>query len=238
MKTKTRSYLCKDEELPIVCGYAAYSFERDLPDFSAFSPKFNGCYLTQFKNKIVVVEDLVIPQTETVARKIITDRLYGEMSGLIPSINRVESYVKLAGQDIPVSIADFGITPLRKKISHGDAEGTIHALRLVLTSIQTYEDVLSNLGLTDDLTQQLRDALVGIEADNQEQYNLLSVRKELVQSNLDVMNDLYRQLAEFCEVGKTLYKGVDAEKVLEYTFTYLVKKVRNVHRHKNTAEEN
>ncbi|MDR1346966.1 MAG: hypothetical protein LBJ63_00840 [Prevotellaceae bacterium] len=236
MKTNVRAYSCKDEELPIICGYAAHGLERDLSDFSAFSPMFNGYYLDQFKNKIATVEDLVNPHTETVARKIVTERLYGEMSGLLSPINRVESYVKLAGQSIPVSVTDFGIIPLRKKIDSGDAEGVIRALRLVITNIETYEDILSKLGLTDDLIQQLRDARAQIEADNEEQFNLLSDRKKLVQGNIDVMNDLYRQLSEFCEVGKTLYKGVDPEKVQEYTFAYLVKKVRNVHRHKSNAK--
>jgi hypothetical protein len=58
-----------------------------------------------------------------------------------------------------------------------------------------------------------------------------------VQSNLGVMNELYMQFSEFSKVGKTLYKGVDAEKVSEYTFSYLLKKVRIVHHQKNTAEE-
>ncbi len=46
MKTNSnRSYGCKDEELPVICGYAAFSMKRDLADFTAYSPKFDEEYI-------------------------------------------------------------------------------------------------------------------------------------------------------------------------------------------------
>jgi len=42
----SREYSCKDEELPVICKFTAFSLKRDLADFTAFSPKFNEgvCY--------------------------------------------------------------------------------------------------------------------------------------------------------------------------------------------------
>jgi len=37
-----RNYNCKDEELPVICRFAAFSLKRDIADFTAFSPKFNA----------------------------------------------------------------------------------------------------------------------------------------------------------------------------------------------------
>jgi hypothetical protein len=61
----TRSYNCKDEELPVVCRYALSCVRRDLSDFTAFSPVFNEDYLNGFQTKINLVDELVSPKIET-----------------------------------------------------------------------------------------------------------------------------------------------------------------------------
>lgn len=38
---QTRDLSCKDEELPIFCGYSAFNLERDLAYFKAYSPKLH-----------------------------------------------------------------------------------------------------------------------------------------------------------------------------------------------------
>lgn len=43
---QARNYNCKDEELPVICGYAAFGLKRDLLDFTARSPKFNQARFT------------------------------------------------------------------------------------------------------------------------------------------------------------------------------------------------
>jgi len=42
------------------------------------------------------------------------------------------------------------------------------------------------------------------------------------------LNELYDQIGEILSVGKILYKGKDAAKLSDYTFTELLKKVRQV----------
>jgi len=42
-----RNYSCKDEELTVVCGFTLLSLKRDLADFTAYSPQFDGVYVTK-----------------------------------------------------------------------------------------------------------------------------------------------------------------------------------------------
>jgi hypothetical protein len=59
---ETRSYNCKDEELPVICRNALSYLKRDYEDFSAFSPVFNEGYITDFSGKIDLVDELVSPK--------------------------------------------------------------------------------------------------------------------------------------------------------------------------------
>jgi hypothetical protein len=234
---QTRNYNCKDEELPVIGRYVSFSLKRDLPDFSGYSPRFNGEYVASFDAKITAVTDLVSPKSETVERKAITGRLYASIAGLADPVNRLEGYIKLAKDSIPISIADFGITLLRRKMNIRDTEGTLQNLRIVEANILKYREQLLTEGLTDDLTVRFEQASASIAADNQKQYEIQSARKELVQNNLHVLNDFFRQLTEICDIGKILYKKTAPEKVQEYTFLYLRKQVRNSSKTKTDGEK-
>ena len=82
-----RSFGCKNEELPVVCGFGATSLARDLGDFTAYSPLFDATYLAAFKTKIDAVAELVQPRSETVELKVITERIYQTLDGLIAPMN-------------------------------------------------------------------------------------------------------------------------------------------------------
>jgi hypothetical protein len=57
---------------------------------------------------------------------------------------------------------------------------------------------------------------------------ILSNRKNIVQNNLGLFNDLYAQLTEILNIGKILYKATEAVKTQEHTFSTLLKQVRIV----------
>ena len=223
-----RDYNCKDEELPVICTYAVFSFKRDLADFTAFSPKFNPDYVAAFEAKIASASEIIMPRSETLDRKNITTRLYTTMEGLVDPINRVSGYLKLAQAVLSVSPADFGLTQLRKGISTKNAEGVISSLRTVSNNLKRHEAILTEQGLTPELSNRFTEASVSIANDNQKQYEILSNRKNIVQNNLGLFNEIYGQLTEVLGVGKILYKATDAVKTQEYTFSSLLKQVRNV----------
>lgn len=228
-----RDYNCKDEELPVICTYADFSFKRDQADFAAYSPKFNPDYVAAFEAKIASVSEMIMPKSETLDRKNITTRLYTTMEGLVDPINRVSGYIKLA--KLKVTASDFGLTQLRKDLATKNAEGAINSLRTVRSNLTRNEAVLAEQGLTPELMNLFTEASVSINADNQKQYEILSNRKNIVQNNLGLFNELYGQLTEILNVGKILYKATDAVKTQEYTFIRLMKQVRIIAKKQATA---
>jgi len=221
-----RSYSCKDEELPVVCGFAAISLNRDLNDFTAFSPKFNAAYVSDYKSKIERIQDLVQPKSETVELKLITERMYATLDSLIAPLNYVDGYLKLAGKTVPISAADFGLTQLRKSIRSRDVENVLQLIHTVETNLAKYNAQLSVVGLTDTTSNKFPEAGSLLSIDKNKKYELVSNRMALVQNNLGALNELNDQLTEICNIGKILYKQTDKAKLKDYTFTQLMKQVR------------
>lgn len=155
-------------------------------------------------------------------------RLYANMDGLITPVSHLVGYVNLAKEKVPISATDFGLTALRRKIGNKDAEGVMQNLRLVIANIKKYRDVLNEQGLTDELVDKFTTALAAINADNQAQYEMTRNRQAIVQVNIDVLNDMYTNMMEICDIGKRLYKESAPIKLTEYTFADLKRKVRNV----------
>lgn len=224
-----RSYSCRDAELTAICNFVVFSLKRDLADFTGFSPKFNAAYISDFENAIAAASEVIEPKSETLERKMITQRLYNTMDGLIDMINRFSAYIKMAR--LPINATEFGISALRKSVKSRDAEGAIQNLRTVSSNIAKYKDLLAAQGLTEELSAQFATAGNSIAMDNQKQYEIASNRKNIVQNNLDLLNGLYEQLIEILNVGKILYMQSDPDgyreaKVEEYTFRKLKSNVR------------
>ena len=97
-----------------------------------------------------------------------------------------------------------------------------------MANIQTYKASLAEQGLTDELIDSLTAAFNSLEADKQQQIEITSNRRSIVQNNVSLLNELYDQISEILSVGKILYKGKDAAKLSDYTFSELLKKVRQI----------
>jgi len=226
--TNTRLFNCKDEELPVVAKFVAFSLKRDLADFTAFSPKFTTNYVINFDTKITAISDLLEPQAETLAKSVITARYTATMGSLIGSINRISGYIKLGKAELDFTDAGFGLSALRKSIEKNDVEGAIANLHIILANINTYKTILAAQGLTDEFISNLTAASQSLAADKQQQYEITSNRRSIVQNNISLLNDAYNQIMEINSVGKILYKGSDQAKLADYTFTDLLKKVRQI----------
>lgn len=214
--------------MPVVAKFVAFSLKRDLTDFTAFSPIFTTNYVTIFETKITSIADLVEPLTETLAKSVITARYTATLKGLTNSVNHLSGYIKLAKAELNITDAAFGLAALRKSISKNDVEAAIDNLHFILANIDTYKVPLVAKGLTDEFIETLTVALNSMSEDKQKQYEITSNRRSIVQNNLSLLNDVYGQITEINSVGKILYKANDAAKLADYTFTDLLKKVRQV----------
>jgi hypothetical protein len=227
MKNSTpRSFNCKNEELPVVCGFLAISLTRDLSDFTTYSPVFDQAYVDGFKAKTEAVQELVQPKSETLELKLITDNLYGTLDRLISPINYLEGYISLAGKKIPISAADFGLVQLRKSARSRDVENVLTSLHTVTSNINKYKPVLTEKGLSAELINQFSDATISLSEAKKKKYKLVSNRAALVQNNMGLLNELNDHLVEICDIGKILYKQTDKAKLKDYTFTQMMKQVR------------
>ncbi len=220
-----RSYKCKDEELPVIFRLSLISLKRDLADFKAYSPKFGESYLAGYESEIASVEELLSPASETAEMKKITDRLHSGMDVLLNDVKHLEGYLKMAGSSIHLSNTDFGLSGLRKGINHTDPEKVLDCLKDVNKNVAKYKSELAEQGFTDLFQAKLLEVYTSLNTDRQLQYQILTNRKALVQSNVGILNKLYDRLTEILRTGKILYQGKDAVKLQEYTFTELVKRV-------------
>jgi hypothetical protein len=200
---------------------------KDMRDFSAYSPIFNEDYARIFAEKIDSVDELLTPKVETDELKKITKRLYRTMDNLVEPITKVRGYLSLAKDSAGVSAKDFGLTSLRQKIVSRDSEGVRQNLLVVNSFLDKYRTQLTAVGLGDDVIRLFNSSVASITGDNQLQFDIISKRKATVQKNLKVLNDLYKQLMDILNIGKSLYQVTDAAKSKEYTFNKLLRSVRN-----------
>ncbi len=223
-----RNYNCKNEELVVICDYVLTSLQRDLSDFTAFSEQFNEEYITDYKAKIQAMRQIVFPQNKTNELKIVTARLYDNMNILGNLVDRLDGYIKLSKNAMPISSTDFGIVDLKKKIRSRDAEGVLKCLQQINSNIVKYSGILTKYGLSADAIKEFTTIFDKIDSDNQKQYEIISNRRILTAENINTFNAIYAQMKEICSIGKILYRKSQKEKLPDYTFAYLKKKVRVV----------
>jgi len=125
------------------------------------------------------------------------------------------------------------LAALRKSIDSKDVEGVIANLHVVLANIRTYKVPLAEQGLTDELIDGMTTSSQSLVADKQQQIEITSNRRGIVQNNLSLLNELYEQDCEILSVGKILNKATDAAKAADYAFLQLLKKVRQVAKSKD-----
>lgn len=226
MATKVvRLYGCRDEELPTICDLAAFSLTRDLVDFTNYSPKFKNGYLKSFMTSIANAKDVIEPKSETLERTASTTRLHSALASLIDPIKRLGGYLNLAHEKLNISSANFGLNDLRDSIIALDQEGASKNLHIVNSNIRKCKVVLMEQGLTETMIELFISAAAIFAEEKNSQYAILTNRKGIVQNNLTLFNDLYKQLLEILSTGKILY-GKDHAKLQEYTFSQLKKQVR------------
>lgn len=233
MKRNGRTYNCKDEELIPICNYVAFNLRRDLAEFKTFSAKFDSSYAKDYEAKIAEANEILNAKSVTTDLKDTTEKLYAAIAKALDLANRTEAFVRLTNKAIPAT--DFGLSVLRKKARSRDAEGTVQAMKITLAAINKHHKALTAQGMSEAYIQDFESTMNSIAADNQRQYEIISIRKGLVEKNLLLFNDLYFQMSNICKIGKILFKG-NAIKVQEYTFTELKKKVRIVVKEKKEEE--
>jgi len=211
---------CRAEELPTLGGFLITSMNGSLTDFTAYSPDFNAAYITAANADLATVENLINPKQLTAELKVITVRIYGNMSALRSKIDFLEGYINRA-VGLTIGKKDFGISEVRKKNNIGDVEGLIVAITFLLSNVANNLPALTAKGFT--AAQQtsliaLRDAL---KADNIAQNTKVNDRNNKVIANYGKLNILWDRLVEICDAGKRIYRATAPNRLDDFTMSRL-----------------
>lgn len=111
-----------------------------------------------------------MPETETLAKKLITEQLYGILDGLITPINYLTGYLDLAKKRSLKfrQLLISGWKRFAKARVSNDLEGALDSLRLVNANIQKYKPTLVVQGLSEELIATFSTAgetLTGLKED-------------------------------------------------------------------------
>jgi hypothetical protein len=216
------------EEVPVLARFTRDSYIRDKADFEGYKPlKYIPTYATGLLGKITAVEAIIFPKVLTAELEVISKRIIDNMLLIRPLLNRLEGYVADAA-GLTVSEKNFGISPVRKKINNDDQEGLDGALHYLLTNIGNATNLAALQAVGYDVADKaaLEGLKLAILNDNVAQNNKIQARAQLRVDNLDLINDLCKDLKGVWADCKRLYKISNKTKTKDYTLTQLKNRIR------------
>jgi hypothetical protein len=214
------------EEVPVLARFTRDSYLRDKLDFEGYKPtKYIPTYPSDLLTKITAVEAIIFPKVLTAELEVITLRIITNMLAIRPLMNELEGYVADA-TGLTVTPANFGISQVRKKINNDDQEGLDGALHYLLTNITNNLTALTNVGYDAADKTALEGLKLAILNDNVAQNNKVQARAQLRVDNIDLINDLCKDLKGIWKDGKLLYKITNTTKAKDYTLTQLKNRIR------------
>jgi len=222
-----KSFPCKVEELPVIGEFILNSVEKDLSDFSSFSPKFNTAFFDDVRRRINACKTTIASSTITKELKATTEKLYKICDDLRLPLNKLEGYLSLAADNLDIAPKDFGIATVRNDIQRKNVEGIISNTPKLVVAMRRNESALSTVGLAvPEFICDVEVRVGEINTLNIKQNDLTSRRGRLTDENMALFNELWDSLQPILKTGTALYKGKDPVKLKDYTINALMRRVR------------
>lgn len=156
-----------------------------------------------------------------------TTRLYRRIENSRNLIGKIDYFVKRAKGQLDIQYIDFGFKALRANISSKNVEGILAHMQALLNSVVRNHDVLLGVGYKTDLSDSLETLMTTIRSENQEQNILIDEKEAQTLERNTLLSDLWRYISEVCEAGKLIFKENEPEKIKDYTYSELKKRVRH-----------
>lgn len=220
-----KKFHCKIQDLPIITGFVLESLVKDLLAFGEYSNIFNIGYVQSVRAKRLICMELIIPAAIRKQLKNISRDLQKSNADLRLLFNKVEGYVKLAGNALDVEGSDVGMKEARLEISKGNVEGVINSTNSMVTTLRRNETVLFVYGMNTTLLDEVAEKVELIDSLNNQQNSLMSDHGRLAHTNIAIFNDLWADLSTILITAKAIYRGVDEIKLRDYTMSHLIKRV-------------
>lgn len=233
MKELKKRFNVSVEDLPVIAGFVGTSFESNQSDFTDYSPDFQQPYLTNYKAKLALIEEIVFPKKITNEIKVVTERISAAMEATRDPLNRLEGYASRA-KNLSINPADFGIQEVRKAISAKNNEKYYSSMGNLLGNVEANFTQLSEKGFTAEAKEVLLNARKNVKADIDLQNSKLNEKGDLVEDNIESLNELWDLMADILKTGKMLYKNKDKSKTTEFTMSTLKARVKAERKKKET----
>jgi len=218
---------CRAEELPFLADYARDNFIRDKADFVNHSSEYDKNFLLKFDPQLKLVNEVVATSILVAQQKALTQKIGKHYKSARNWVNKVENYAKKAKDALVTSIDNFGFKSLRAEIGVKNDEGTIKKLGELLQHTDANQAALEPKGFTVTVRTSLKTFIDTFEADIKSQTRKIDERKGLVKDNKKEFETLWKMVNDdILGTGKVIYKEVNEEKVKDYTYTLLIKKIR------------
>lgn len=218
---------CKLEEVSPIAKIILKQFAIDQTEIVKLYPNYNAAYVTTIETKFTKVDALINPSLLIGKISQATQSINTEASALLPQLNIFEGYVNRA-KNLSVEPKYFGISSIRVAINKENIEGVIDGLDTFIKVIAdgTNQAKLIAEGMTAQQIAYLsttKSSLLNKKTDR----TLLSNQKEnLVKDNYVLINSLWADLTDLCDVGKRVFKNTNPKKVKNYTMNNLIGEVR------------
>jgi hypothetical protein len=211
---------CRIEELPVLGGFIITSLQGSLTDFTGYSPDYNTAFISTANADLVTLEGLVNPKQLTAELKVITARIYSNLTILQTKIDLLEGYINRA-VGLTIGKKDFGISAVRKMNHKGDIEGLVAALNFMLTNVSNNITAITAKGYTAAQNTALIALKDGFKADNIAQNAKVNERNNKVISNYTKFNAFWDKIMDICDAGKRIYKSTAPNRLDDFTMTKL-----------------
>ncbi len=188
--------------------------------FAVFSDAFSDTFINKPTTLIARSAGLVASEKLTKEVTTVTDRIQVQLDA-----NKMEVYFKMANGEMTVSADSMGLQNLRDSIHSGGSEGVVQSVRQLLIGVNQNMAVLQSKGLKPDLLNKLQQQADELETLGNDQNFRITERNSHTDENNVVYNELWDQIVLITNIGKVLYRGVDATKVDDYTITSILKRI-------------
>lgn len=218
---------CRQEEIIPVSELVWKSCIRDKAKFSTFSPMYNELFFTTEDKAIKDLKLLIHPQVMVAEGKEYTKEINKMMEAFRPRLNAIESYVEKADGQLTAAPADFGFKIIRNNISAGNKEGVVEHLEVLIQLVTRNQEAIRLQGLTEEAQTELETATTELDAYSIQKGTQIQDTGKLVIKYGKELKSLKSRIMSICKDGKIISAQTEPEKVKDYTFTQVLKLVRN-----------
>lgn len=220
-----RKFSCKMEEVPVLAGFVTDSLVEDMPDFQEYSSDYGQPTVDALVSKRMFCLELEKSDSKIQELKSTTASLVGKELQLRPMLNKVEGYIKRAGDGLTIGVDGFGLKELRTAISNGNDEGVIAGMKMLMGNIDRNSATLEAKGLKPEFVIELNALATEIDVLNNLQNQLQNQRNSTTSTNIKDYNELWEMMNNVCQDARAMYKGVDDVKLKKYSVSALLKRV-------------